>query len=168
MGTCCNKKMSFRNMMRLTTKSRYGTRLILDIAIHGKEKPVPLSDVSSRQNISVKYLEQLTGKLNKAGIIKSHRGPLGGHMLAKSPDKITMGSIVRVLEESTAITDCAEQEKKVCGVCNRAGDCLSRWVWVEASRAMFERLDRITIASLLSHENDFPAQDSEENQNPTR
>lgn len=139
--------------MRLTTKGRYGTRLILDIAVHGKDKPVPLSDISSRQNISIKYLEQLTGKLNKAGIIKSHRGPFGGHMLAKSPDKITIGSIVRILEGSSAITDCSEQENKACGVCDRAGDCLSRWVWVEASRAMFDRLDTITVSSLLSLDN---------------
>jgi len=141
-------------MMRLTTKSRYGTRLILDIAVNGKEKPVPLSEVSSRQNISLKYLEQLTGKLKKAGIITSHRGPFGGHMLAKSPSEISIGNIVRTLEESTAITDCAEQESQVCGVCNRAGDCLSRWVWLEASRAMFDRLDKITISGLLAMENE--------------
>jgi len=140
--------------MRLTTKSRYGTRLILDIAVNGKERPVPLSDVSSRQNISLKYLEQLTGKLKKAGIITSHRGPFGGHMLAKSPAEISIGNIVRTLEESTAITDCAEQESQVCGVCNRAGDCLSRWVWLEASRAMFDRLDKITISGLLAMENE--------------
>ena len=140
--------------MRLTTKSRYGTRLILDIAVNGKEKPVPLSDVSKRQNISSKYLEQLISKLKKAGIIKSHRGPFGGHMLAKPPEDITVGNIVRILEESTAITNCAEQEKQVCGVCNRAGDCLSRWVWVEASRAMFDRLDQITISDLLSMGNE--------------
>lgn len=140
--------------MRLTTKSRYGTRLILDIAVNGKEKPVPLGDVASRQNISIKYLEQLTVKLKKAGIITSHRGPFGGHMLAKPPEDISIGFIVRTLEESTAITDCAEQEKRVCGVCNRAGDCLSRWVWLEASRAMFDRLDTITIAGLLSMENE--------------
>jgi len=141
-------------MMRLTTKSRYGTRLILDIAVNGKEKPVPLSDISSRQNISLKYLEQLTGKLKKAGIITSHRGPFGGHMLAKPPAEISIGNIVRTLEESTAITDCAEQESQVCGVCNRAGDCLSRWVWLEASRAMFDRLDKITISGLLAMENE--------------
>jgi Rrf2 family protein len=140
--------------MRLTTKSRYGTRLILDITIYGKDKPVPLSDVSSRQNISLKYLEQLAAKLRKAGILKSYRGPFGGHRLAKSPDDISIGSIIRILEESTAITDCAEQKNQVCGVCNRAGDCLSRWVWIEASRAMFERLDGITVSSLLAIEND--------------
>lgn len=136
--------------MRLTTKSRYGTRLILDISVYGNGKPVPLSEIAKRQNISMKYLEQLTTKLKKAGLINSLRGPAGGHMLAKSPEKITIGQIVRVLEESSAISDCAEQEKQVCGICNRAGDCLSQWVWSEASRAMFDRLDEITIAGLLS------------------
>lgn len=135
--------------MRLTTKSRYGTRLVLDVAIYGREKPVPLSDVSKRQNISLKYLEQLTRKLKKANIISSHRGPFGGHMLAKPANEITVGDIVRTLEETTAITDCAEEDNQVCGVCNQAGECLSRWVWIEASHAMFERLDKITVASLL-------------------
>ncbi len=139
--------------MRLTTKSRYGTRLILDIALHGKEKPVPLSDVSNRQNISVKYLEQLTRKLKKAGVIDSSRGPSGGHRLIKSPDKVSIGEIVRILEDSSAITDCEEQQKQVCSDCNKAGECLSRWVWVEACRAMFDCLDKITISSLLSIEN---------------
>ncbi len=135
--------------MKLTTKSRYGTRLVLDIAVFGDGKPVPLSDISKRQNISLKYLEQLTVKLKKAGIINSQRGPFGGHMLAKLPEKITIGDIVRVLEELPEIVDCTEQETQVCGICNQAGECMSRWVWVEASRAMFERLDQISIASIL-------------------
>jgi Rrf2 family iron-sulfur cluster assembly transcriptional regulator len=140
--------------MKLTTKSRYGTRLLLDIAVYGKEKPVPLSDISSRQNISLKYLEQITRKLREAGILKSQRGPLGGQMLAKSAENISIGEVVKILEEAPVFVDCAESDNLVCGVCNRAGECLSRWVWVEASRAMFDRLDQITIASLLSMEND--------------
>ncbi|MBT3178559.1 MAG: Rrf2 family transcriptional regulator [Desulfobacula sp.] len=136
--------------MRVTTKSRYGTRLLLDIATYGKKKPVPLSDVSTRQKISLKYLEQITSKLKKAGILESYRGQLGGHRLAKSPDKISIGQIVRILEESMVIIDCAEKGRQVCGACNGAGECLSRWVWVEAGRAMFDRLDEITIASLLA------------------
>ena len=72
-------------------------------------------------------------------------------MLAKSPDSIRIGDIVRTLEESAAISDCAEKDNKLCGICNRAGDCLSRWVWIEASKAMFERLDQITIGSLISN-----------------
>lgn len=135
--------------MRLTTKSRYGTRLILDLAVYGKERPVPLSDVSKRQNISLKYLEQLISKLKKDGFINSQRGPFGGHMLTKSPDEISVGDVVRSLEGSTAITDCAEEDEQLCGICNKAGDCLSRWVWMEASRAMFERLDSISIADLM-------------------
>jgi len=136
--------------MRLTTKSRYGTRLILDLAVNAQKGPVPLGDVSRRQNISLKYLEQLIRKLKLAGLIKSQRGPFGGHMLNKAPEEITIGEIVRTLEETTAITDCSERDEKLCGVCNKAGDCLSRWVWIEASNAMFARLDEITIGSLLS------------------
>jgi Rrf2 family protein len=138
--------------MRLTTKSRYGTRLVLDIAVNGKDKPVPLSDVSNRQNISVKYLEQITRKLKKAGIIESSRGPTGGHRLAKPPDRISIGLIVRTLEESSVIVDCTKREKQSCSICMGSGECLSRWVWLEASRAMFDCLDRITISSLLSDE----------------
>jgi Rrf2 family protein len=136
--------------MRLTTKSRYGTRLILDLAINAKEGPVPLSDISKRQNISLKYLEHLTRRLRKAGLIQSSRGPYGGHMLKKRPADFTIGDIVRTLEKTTAITDCAESEDKLCSVCNMAGDCLSRWVWIEASKAMFERLDDITVEQLVS------------------
>lgn len=140
--------------MRLTTKSRYGTRLVLDLAVYGIDKPVPLRDVSRRQGISLKYLEQIIIKLKKADIIKSYRGQLGGHRLSKAPDQISVGHIVRILEESMEIIDCAEQGEQICGLCTRAGDCLSRWVWIEASRAMFDRLDEITIAGLLAIGND--------------
>lgn len=136
--------------MRLTTKSRYGTRLMLDLALYAKNGPVPLGDVAKRQKISLKYLEQLILKLKKAGLVKSQRGPFGGHMLNKSARRITVGDIVRTLEETTAITDCAEANEKLCGICNLAGDCLSRWVWMEASKAMFDRLDEITLAGLIS------------------
>lgn len=145
--------------MRLTTKSRYGTRLILDLGVFGDKKPVPLGDVSVRQNISLKYLEQLTVKLKKAGLIKSLRGASGGHMLAMPPKEITIGMIVRTLEGHTHITDCAENQKNACGICNKAGDCLSRWVWVKASTAMFDCLDNITVEQLLkmAARSDMPA-----------
>ena len=135
--------------MRLTTKSRYGTRLLLDLAIYGDDRPVPLGDVAKRQGISLKYLEHLTTKLKRDGLISSQRGPLGGHRLARSPDAITIGDIVRSLEGTTALTECSETTEPYCGVCNRAGECLSRWVWVEATNAMFARLDQITLGSLV-------------------
>jgi len=142
--------------MRLTTKSRYGTRLVLDLGVYGAEKPVPLGDVSKRQNISLKYLEQLTVKLKKAGLITSQRGAFGGHMLAKPPGEITIGMIVRTLEGKTHITDCAEDQKNSCSVCNKAGDCLSRWVWIEASNAIFDCLDSITVEQLLDKAKEEP------------
>ena len=127
--------------MRLTTKSRYGTRMILDLAMHS-EGAHTLGDTSKRQNISLKYLEKLIRKLKDAGIVTSRRGPSGGHMLARPAEKITVGDIVRALEEASAITDCSEKDKKICGICNQAGECLSQWIWIEASKAMFERLDQ--------------------------
>lgn len=135
--------------MRLTTKSRYGLRMVLDLALNANEGPVPLSDIAHRQNISMKYLEKLIRKLRAGGVVNSQRGAYGGHQLARQPEKIAVGDIVRLLEDCTALTDCAEREDMVCGVCNRAGDCLSQWVWIEASKALFDRLDRISIAHLM-------------------
>ncbi|MCK5784129.1 MAG: Rrf2 family transcriptional regulator [Desulfobacterales bacterium] len=141
--------------MRLTTKSRYGTRMILDLAMHSEDGYIPLSVISKRQNISLKYIERLILKLRVAGFVSSRRGPSGGHKLACSPDQITVGDIVRTLEEASAITDCSEKDEKLCGICNQAGECLSQWVWIEASKAMFERLDQITIAKLLDNRKTF-------------
>lgn len=143
--------------MRLTTRSRYGTRLLLDLGVFGEEKPVPLGDVSERQNISLKYLEQLTVKLKKAGLIKSQRGAAGGHMLARPPGEITIGMIVRTLEDQTQISECAENRHNTCGICNRAGDCLSRWVWIKAANAMLDCLDSITVEQLLNMAAQQPA-----------
>lgn len=140
--------------MRLTTKSRYGTRLVLDLALHGTERYVSLSEVSKRQNISVKYLEQLVSKLKRGGFVQSQRGPLGGHRLAVQPDAISIGDIVRILEGTTAITKCSETDRQRCSNCERMDDCLTRLAWVEASKAMFKRLDQISIESLQqAHQN---------------
>ncbi len=135
--------------MRLTTKSRYGLRMVLDLALNANRGPVPLNDIAHRQNISMKYLEKLIRKLRGGGVVTSQRGAYGGHQLARQPEKITVGDIVRLLEDCTALTDCAEREDMVCGICNRAGDCLSQWVWIEASKALFDRLDKITIEQLM-------------------
>jgi len=89
--------------MRLTTKSRYGTRMILDIALNAHNKPVRLSEISRRQGISLKYLEKLVRELKKAGLVKSIRGPYGGYMLDRPTKDISVGDIVRVLEGSETI-----------------------------------------------------------------
>jgi Rrf2 family protein len=129
--------------------------MILDLAMHSEDGYIPLSEISKRQNISLKYLEKLIRKLRDAGFVSSRRGPSGGHQLALSPEKITVGDIVRTLEEGSAITDCSEKDEKLCGICNQAGECLSQWIWIEASKAMFERLDQISIATLLDNRQTF-------------
>jgi Rrf2 family protein len=134
--------------MRLTTKSRYGTRLILDLGLNAQTVPVRLSEISKRQGISLKYLEKLIRMLKKSGFVKSMRGPYGGYMLAKSTKDISVGDIVRVLEGTDAITDCTESDS-ACGACTRAGKCLTQYIWAETSKAMFEKLDSFKIDKLL-------------------
>ena len=84
--------------MKLSTRSRYGTRMVLDLAKRFNEGPVRIRDISEREGISVKYLEQLVIPLKQANFIKSIRGPKGGHMLARSPEEITVGDVVKALE----------------------------------------------------------------------
>ena len=131
--------------MKLSTKTRYGTRLILDMAQHHDGEPIQLGDIAKRQNISLKYLEQIIRPLKKANYIKSFRGPKGGHVLNKPPAAITVGEIVAVLEGGAGLTQCSEDPS----ACERVDDCITRFLWVEASKAIFERLSTITFADLL-------------------
>ena len=141
--------------MKLSTRSRYGTRMMLDLAKHFDEGPVQISDISRRENISVKYLEQLIIPLKKAGIIKSFRGPKGGHMLTSSPDGITIGDIVRILEVGIDLIDCIENPEG----CDRMDHCLMRDIWEEATKAMYEKLDSVTLSSIIQQEKNAPLQE---------
>ena len=134
--------------MRITTKSRYGTRLIIDLALNIDKGPVKLSEISKRQGISLKYLEKLIKKLKQTGFVKSVRGPNGGYMLAKPMKNISVGDIVKVLEGSDSITDCSDKEN-ACGVCTRAGECITQWIWMEASDAMFKKLNSFKLDKLV-------------------
>ena len=131
--------------MRISTKSRYGVRLLVDMASHYQQGSVHLADVAAREKISVKYLEQIIIPLKKANYIESQRGPKGGHRLARPPEEITIGEIVALLEEGTGLLDCSDHPES----CERAGICLTRDVWLEASKAMFDKLNSITLADLL-------------------
>jgi len=132
--------------MKLTTKTRYGTRLLLDLALHQGQGAVQMSEISTRQNVSVKYLEQLIRPLKKAKLVVSTRGPKGGHMLAKSPDKITLGQITRLFEGSSSLVECISGSKK----CEKAKDCAVRLAWEKAAQALFDKLDTITISDLVT------------------
>jgi Rrf2 family protein len=120
--------------------------MMLDLAQHYDQGPVQIGDVSKREDISVKYLEQLIIPLKKANFIKSVRGPKGGHMLAKPPEEITVGEIVRILEGGINLTNCIENPE----VCDRTSDCLTRGVWEEASKAMYEKLDSVTLSKMIN------------------
>jgi Rrf2 family protein len=131
--------------MKLSTRSRYGTRLLLELAQHYEEGPVNLTNIARRQGISVKYLEQIIIPLKKALFVKSVRGPKGGHVLAKPPAEITVGEIVALLEDGASLTECSDNA----GVCERADSCLTRQVWKEAAQAMFDKLGATTLADLV-------------------
>lgn len=134
--------------MKLSTRSRYGTRMLLDIAENSNGKPVSVSDISKRLGVSVKYLEQLIRPLKRGGYLDSVRGPKGGHVLTKSPGEITVGEVVRLLEGGINLTDCVGDK----GYCSRSPKCNVRNVWVDATRAMNDILDSITI-SQINYEN---------------
>jgi len=130
--------------MKLSTRSRYGTRLLLDMAQHYDQGPIQLGDIAKRQDISVKYLEQIIIPLKKANYVLSVRGPKGGHFLAKPPEDITLGEIVALLEAGPSLVECIEHAE----VCQRSATCPTRPIWKEAAQAMFDKLDAITLADL--------------------
>ena len=131
--------------MRLSTRSRYGTRMMLDLAQHYDEGPVRIGEIAKRQNMPVKYLEQIIIPLKKGNFIKSVRGPRGGHLLVRRPEEITVGQIVKTLENGMDLADCIENPIE----CERSGKCLTRSVWEDASRAMYDKLNSVTLSSML-------------------
>ena len=140
--------------MKLSTRSRYGTRLMLDMARHYHEGPLQLGDIAKRQEVSVKYLEQIIIPLKKARYIKSARGRNGGHILTKPPEEITVGEIVALLENGNGLVECAADAT----VCERADICPTRLLWKEAHEAMFDRLEAVTLADLVERAEDMENQ----------
>ncbi len=131
--------------MKLTTRSRYGTRMLLDLAQNGGGGPVRVSEIAQRQGISVKYLEKLSRILKKAGLIRSMRGSKGGHLLAKPPAEISMGEIVRALEGDLNLVTCWTDRTS----CPRLKSCPTSKLWQEVSKALLERLDAMNLEELL-------------------
>ena len=131
--------------MKLSTRSRYGTKLMVDLAQHYDKSPVRINDIAKRQDVSVKYLEQLIIPLKKANFIKSVRGPKGGHLLSKPPEEITMGDIVRILESDVNLVPCLKDPEE----CVNTPACLTRNVWKMASAALFKTLDSMTLDRVI-------------------
>lgn len=118
------------------------------LAQHYDKGPIRIGEIAGRQEISVKYLEQLIIPLKRGNLIKSVRGPKGGHILARPPDQISVGQIVRALEGGIQLVGCIENP----GECERSGSCLTRGIWEDASKAMYDKLNSITLSKILEVE----------------
>lgn len=132
--------------MKISTKGRYAVRLMIDIAQHSNGESISLKDISKRQDISLKYLEQIVNMLAKAGFLKSRRGSQGGYKLLRKPEEYTIGDILRVTEGELAPVSCLESEAETCP---REGLCPTIKLWQGLYDAINTYLDSITVADLV-------------------
>ncbi|SDF15894.1 RrF2 family transcriptional regulator [Marvinbryantia formatexigens] len=131
--------------MKISTKGRYALRIMLDIAVMGGSEPVRVKDIAKRQEISVKYMEQIVTILSKAGYLKSIRGPQGGYRLARQPKDYTVGMILRLTEGSLAPVACLEDEPNLCP---RQEQCVTLRLWRELDEAIRGVVDKYTLEDL--------------------
>lgn len=134
--------------MKLSTKGRYGLKAMYDLAIHYGDGPIALKSVAERQRISDHYLEQLVAVLRKADLVKSVRGAQGGYMLARTPEEITVGDIIRALEGPLGPSDCVLEEDA--HVCDHAECCVTRVVWEKIRISISDVIDSITLQDMVN------------------
>ena len=134
--------------MKLSTKGRYGLRAMVDLAVYSEKESVSISCIAQRENISESYLEQLAGKLKKAGLIKSTRGAQGGYRLAKPAAEISVGDILRALEGELGAVDC--QGLKPEGGCESSDFCVTKLVWQRINDSIAKAVDEITLEELMA------------------
>jgi Rrf2 family protein len=132
--------------MKLSTRARYGTRMMLELALRYGQGPILLKDICKSQEVSLKYLSQLIIPLKIAGLVNSSRGFHGGYFLSRSPDRIRLSEIINALEGSTNITECIANPE----ICTRSGGCTTRDIWGEISRKYFETLDSYTLERIAT------------------
>ncbi len=134
--------------MKLSTRGRYATRALLDLALHQGQGPATLREIARRQQISLQYLEHLITPLIAAGIIRSVRGPKGGVTLAKPPAEVKLIEIIQVLEGSIAPVECVDNP----AVCDRSETCATRDVWCELKEAVSNVLESTTLQDLVERQ----------------
>lgn len=134
--------------MKLSTRARYGTRALLDLALHWGNEPVQLKDIAFRQDISLPYLEQLIAPLTRAGIVRSTRGARGGVQLARHPREIKLSETTQLLEGSITPAECTENPE----CCPRSGVCATYDLWSEMKRAIDEVLESTTLQDLAERQ----------------
>ena len=130
--------------MRLTTKGRYAVTAMLDLALHGLERPVSLADISGRQDISLSYLEQLFAKLRRNGLVSSVRGPGGGYRLSRGGHEIFVAQIIDAVNETVDATGCNRTAN-----CQRGETCLTHHLWCDLSDQIHGFLSQISLSNLV-------------------
>ncbi|MEW5745762.1 MAG: Rrf2 family transcriptional regulator [Nitrospirota bacterium] len=133
-------------MLRLSTKGQYGVRAMYEIAKGYPETPVTIKEIAERQDVSVAYLEQILNKLRKAEIVRSVKGPGGGYLLSKRPEKISIAAILDELEGPVAITSCLDPDEG----CVRADNCVTHLLWKALGQQIEGFLKTITLKDLVS------------------
>jgi len=132
--------------MMLTKMTRFGTRAVFDIAYNSSGSPVQIKDIAKRQEMPLKFLEQIFHKLKKADFINSLRGPGGGYEITKDPSEITVGDIVRAVDEPLDLVCCVSDTE----ACHSSEQCPTRPIWEETSKRIKDYLDTVTIADLCA------------------
>lgn len=130
--------------MTISTKGRYALRMLVDLAEHTSEGYITLKEIADRQDISKKYLEQIVSALNKGNLLLANRGYAGGYRLAKSPDKTTVGDVLRQTEGNLSPVACVSNAS-----CDRIGQCSTLFVWQGLDKVVNEYLDSITIQDIV-------------------
>jgi Rrf2 family protein len=137
-------------IMKLSTRTRYAVRAIIELAQNDSKKPLQLKIIAQRQDISVKYLEQLMAVLRSAGFVRSIRGSKGGYVLAKAPKEIKLNDVMHRLEGTVATVECVENED----YCSRSADCAARYLWTQVEQAIDKVLGAITLQDLVDKAHD--------------
>lgn len=133
--------------MRLTTRGRYAVTSMLDLALHQDSGPTPLAAISARQDISLSYLEQLFSRLRRSGLVTSVRGPGGGYRLGRTPEEISIASVIGAVNESIDATRCQGK-----GDCQKGDTCLTHNLWMNLSDQIHEFLEAISLSDLVGSE----------------
>ena len=134
------------NHMKLSARSRYATRILIDLAINDKDAPIRTTAISERTGITVQFIEQILKALKQAEQVVSKRGAMGGYHLNRRPEDISLGEIIRVMEGSLSLTDCCENDK----LCVRSGVCMTRDAWRHVSAVISESLDSIKLSDVIT------------------
>lgn len=134
--------------MKISTRGRYGLRILLDLALYQTDKPRMIRDIAESQQISEKYISRLMIELRQGGLVRSVRGAKGGYCLARSPQDLSILEIVEVMEGRIGVVDCLAQPD----ACNRANVCPSRNVWNQVNDKIRQTLAAVSLQQLIDGE----------------